>query len=322
MGDDLLLKRLLKRERLGVGHAAKVADDEFCRVWRSVHGYTVYTPRMPVIHPTAVVEGEVHLGEDVEVGPHCVITGPVTMGAGTRLIAAVHLHGPTTVGEGNLLYPNVCLGFAPQSISYDAAHPGRGLVIGDHNTLREGVTMHRAMTDAGPTRVGSHNYFMACAHVGHDCRVGDHGVFANGANLAGHVHVADRVTLGGGANVHQWVHLGRGSMISGSAGATMDVIPFGLVTAISLCANVNIVGMRRSGMSRADIDLVRRVHRTICRRGLTKASAIDALRAEPAHPLLAEFIEFLETSKRGVCIGKARQRRVPLETTLADPPSC
>ncbi len=269
---------------------------------------------MPTVHPSAVVEGEVELADDVVVGPCCVINGPVRIGAGTRLVAAVHLQGPLTLGEANLVYPHACLGFAPQSVTYAPDHPGQGLVIGDHNTFREGVTVHRAMTETGPTRIGSHNFLMALSHVGHDCRVGDRCVFANGANLGGHVEVADGVNLGGLANVHQWVRLGRGCMISGSGGSTQDVIPFGLVTSINLCANVNTVAMRRGGMTSAEIDVVRWAHTTICRRGLTVASALKALAERADIPLVAEYIDFVEKSSRGVCTGLARRRRMAVYT--------
>lgn len=269
---------------------------------------------MPTVHANAVIEGEVDLADDVVVGPYCVVTGPVTIGAGTQLVASVHVQGPATIGRDNILYPNVCLGFAPQSVAYDPAHPGEGLVIGDQNTLRESVTMHRAMTEEGPTRVGNNNFFMAYAHVGHDCRVGDRGTFANSSSFGGHVQVGNGVTLGGGAGVHQWVRLGRGVMVQGNAGVTQDVIPFGLVTGINVCANVNIIGMRRSGMSSAEIDLVRWIHRTVCRRGLLIANALEVLRERSDQPLVAEYIDFIERAKRGVCPGRSRERQAPLRT--------
>src|SRR5690606_32446956 len=162
---------------------------------------------MPNVHPTASIEGEVTLADDVIIGPQCIIDGtlgPVVLGTGTHLRGHVYINGPVTLGANNRLYPFVTIGFAPQSISYDHDQPGCGVVIGDRNTFRESVTIHRAMTDAGPTTIANDNYFMVNSHAGHDCNVGSNCLFANGALLAGHVTVEDRVVLGGNAGVHQF----------------------------------------------------------------------------------------------------------------------
>jgi UDP-N-acetylglucosamine acyltransferase len=266
---------------------------------------------MPEIHPTAILEGDVKLADDVRIGPHCVITGPVEIGAGTVLVGNVYLHGPLTIGTGNTLYPGVCLGFAPQSISYDRTKPGHGLVIGNDNTFRESVSIHRAMTDEGPTTIGNNNFFMANSHAGHDAQVADHGTFTNGALIAGHVHVGDRVILGGNAGIHQFCKVGRGAMMSGNSGTTLDIPPYFIVTAINVIGGINLIGLRRGGASHEEIDDVRWVYRTLYRRGLTIANALEALRERADHPLVAEYVQFIETSERGICTPSARRRRVP-----------
>ncbi|MCH7573357.1 MAG: acyl-ACP--UDP-N-acetylglucosamine O-acyltransferase, partial [Planctomycetes bacterium] len=112
---------------------------------------------MPEIHPTAILEGDINLADDVEIGPGCVLTGPITIGPGTRLIGHVWLNGPLTLGEGNTLYPNACLGFAPQDISWDPKKAGAGLMVGNGNLFREGVNIHRATSDDTPTSIGDDN---------------------------------------------------------------------------------------------------------------------------------------------------------------------
>ncbi len=264
---------------------------------------------MAGVHPTAILEGEVEADADVEVGPYCVLRGPIRLGAGTRLLGAVHLQGPLRVGSGNLLYPGVCIGFAPQSRAFDPARPGPGTEIGDRNAFREGVTVHRAMTDAGPTRVGDDNFLMAGSHVGHDSRVGSGCVLANGAVLGGHVEVGDGAVLGGHAAVHQFCRVGRGAMISGLAGISLDLPPFFLVTGHNAATTVNLVGMRRIGMPAEEIADVRWVHRTLYGSAGGKRARIEALRERSHRPLVAEYIAFLEASKRGICRGRPDPRR-------------
>lgn len=261
------------------------------------------------VHPTAILEGGVELGSDVEIGPYCVLRGPIRLGDGTRLLASVHLQGPLRLGEGNLLYPGTCIGFAPQSTSTDPARPGPGTEIGDRNTFREAATVHRAMTDAGPTRIGDDNYFMVGSHVGHDARVGSGCILANNATLGGHTEVGDGAVLGGHAAVHQFCRVGRGAMMSGLVGITLDLPPFFLATGHNAATTVNVVGMRRAGMPSQEIADVRWVHRTLYGSPRGRRAQIEALRERAGRPRVAEYIEFLEASKRGICRGRPDPRR-------------
>ncbi len=269
---------------------------------------------MADVHPSVIVHGEVCKADDVAIGPGCVIDatgGPVILGPQTRLIGSVYLQGPVTIGTGNTLYPFVCIGFAPQSVGYDPARAGPGVTIGDHNVFREGTTVHRAMTDDGPTTIGDHNYLMTNAHVGHDSRVGDHCIFASGVLLGGHVIIDDRANIGGNTAVHQFCRVGRGTMLSGAICTTLDVPPFVTLTAINVAGAVNQVGMRRMGLSRDEIEDIRWAFKIIFRRQLPPSAALEVLRERAERPMVAEFISFLESSRRGICRGKVQTKRIP-----------
>jgi len=264
---------------------------------------------MPEIHPSAILEGEVELAGDVVVGPHCVLTGPVTLGAGTRLIGGVWLQGPLVMGERNVVYPGACLGFAGQDLKWDPREPGAGVVIGDDNVFREGSTVHRATSHETPTRIGSRGMWMAQAHAGHDTLVGDDCVFANSTALGGHSRVDDRVITGGGLMVHQFCRIGRGTMLSGGVATSRDLPPFFMLTGINVAGSLNLVGMRRMGMSREEIDDVRWVYRTLYRQGHSLTSAVAELETRRERPLVAEYLDFLATSKRGICTGAGDAKR-------------
>ncbi len=267
----------------------------------------------PDIHPSASIVGDVTLGDGVVVGPHCMIDGtlgPVIVGRGTELIGHIYLYGPLTIGEENSIYPFAAIGFAPQSRDFDRRVAGQGLVIGDRNVFREGTSIHRAMTDEGPTTVGSNNYFMAYTHAGHDARIGSRCTFANGSLMAGHVIVDDGVTVGGNATIHQFCHVGRGAMLSGSMGLTRDVPPYFMLTGSNVVGSLNIVGMRRQGLTSDQIDDVRWVYRTLYRRKLTPAGRLEALQERADRPLVAEYIEFLRTMKRGLSPDHVKLNRI------------
>jgi len=266
---------------------------------------------MARIHPSAIIVGDVTLAADVEVGPFCVIEGcpgPVTIGAGTRLLHRVTVQGPCSIGERNTLHPGVTLGMPPQDLGFDPAKPGAGLVVGHENVFRSGVTIDRAKTDQ-PTRVGRGNYFMANSHAGHDCVIGDWNIFANGTLLAGHVEVADKVTMGGNATVHQFCRVGRGAFVGGLTGFSLDLPPFFMVTGINIAGSINVIGMRRSGMPRSDIDTVRWIYKTLQRRSLPMPARLDELRTRAGDPVVDEFIAFVASSKRGIVPGEGTVMR-------------
>lgn len=255
------------------------------------------------------------LADDVGVGPYCILDGtmgPIRVGAGTRLMANVHITGPMELGKRNTVYPFVCLGFAPQDLKWDPARAGAGVRIGDGNTFREHVTIHRATSDDSPTVIGDNNYFMACSHVGHDCVIASNCIFANSTLLGGFVRIDERVITGGNATVHQFCRVGRGAMLSGSAGMSQDLPPFFMLTALNLAGSINVVGLRRMEVFPRKIDTVRWVYKTLYRRGLSTQSALAALQERYEReklPIIEEYIEFIGTSRRGICPGVARPAR-------------
>jgi UDP-N-acetylglucosamine acyltransferase len=268
---------------------------------------------MPQVHPTAILDPEVQLADDVVVGPHCVLQGPVRVGAGTRLIGNVYLQGPLRIGGNNVVYPFVTLGFAPQDFKWDPKEPGAGLEIGDGNIFRESVTIHRATSRETPTRIGDRNLWMVNTHAGHDCRVGSDCVIANGALLGGNVQVGDGVVVGGNTAVHQFCRVGRGAMLSGTLGLNKDLPPFFMLTGSNVCGSLNVVGMRRSGMPGPEIDDVKWVFKLLYRRGLSFKRALDEIRTRGERPRVAELLAFLESSERGIVPGRGDPRRGTLD---------
>jgi UDP-N-acetylglucosamine acyltransferase len=218
---------------------------------------------MTCIHPTAIIHGGASLGAGVEVGPYCVVGGAVSLGDRTRLASHVVLEGHTAIGEDCVIHPFACLGAAPQHSGHKG-EPTR-LVVGDRNIIREHVTMHCGTAmGRGVTKVGSDGFFMAGAHIGHDCIVGDRVTMANTATLGGHVQVEDHVIIGGLAAAHQNTRIGRHAFVGGMAGVNHDVIPFGNVWGNHAhLEGLNLVGLKRRGFSRDVINTLRAAYRML-----------------------------------------------------------
>lgn len=253
------------------------------------------------IHPTAIVSLEAQIADGVSIGPYVVIEGPVIIGPDSVIGPHVHLVGPLVLGRGNQVGTGTVIGTDPQHLGY-TGQPTR-TEVGEFNVFREHVTVHRGSHAAGygVTRIGSHNYLMAAAHVGHDCTVGNHCILANAALMGGHCELQDRVFVSGSAALHQFCRMGRLSLVTGLEGVGKDVVPFVSVKNRYTVLGINSIGMRRAGIAAADIMVVRQAFRILYRSDLMLRPAIDRLTAELGeHPLVAEMLQFIRESKRGV----------------------
>lgn len=212
------------------------------------------------IHPSAVVEPGAQLGAGVRVGPFCHVGAEVSLGDGVELVSHVSVSGATTIGAGGKIYPQAVLGGAPQNLRHKGGRTT--LVIGNNAVIRECATLNVGSdSSGGETRVGNNAFLMAYAHVAHDCILGDNVIMANNATLAGHVEVGDFVNIGGLAAVHQFVRIGHHAFIAGTAGIAGDVIPYGMAFGNhARLRGFNIIGLKRAGMMRSDIKVLREAY--------------------------------------------------------------
>lgn len=257
---------------------------------------------MPKIHPSASVSRECELAESVEIGPYCVLDGPVKLGAGVRLVGHVCLSGPLQVGEGTIVYPFACLGFPPQDFKFTLGMRTAGVVVGSGCILREHVTIHAATKPDVPTRVGDRVFMMNSSHVAHDAQVGNDVVMVGFSGIAGHAHLGDRVTLGGAALVHQFTRIGRLAFISGGSALSCDMPPFCMGWGRNMMPGLNLVGLRRNGVSREHITLIRTAYREVFRAHLPRKEMVERLESMGRDcPPLLEMARFVREAKRPIC---------------------
>jgi UDP-N-acetylglucosamine acyltransferase len=259
------------------------------------------------IHPTAVIAPEAELADDVQVGPYVVIEGRVRIGIGCILRPFVHLCGPLTMGRDNAVFTGAVLGERPQHTKYN--DEPTSLEIGDGNIIREHVTVHRGTTQSWTTRIGSHNFIMAHSHIAHDCQVGSNCIIANGAMLAGHCTLQDNAYLSGNAAVHQFVRIGRFALLSGNSNTTKDIPPFIIQQGNNCVVGLNLVGMRRAGITGARIEAVRRAFHLLYREGLAVPAALARIEHELGTvDVVQELLTFIRQSTRGINGTRDRHR--------------
>ena len=268
------------------------------------------------IDPYAIVSSRAKIGADVEIGPFCIIEPDVFIGDGCRLESHVTIKQGTVLGEENVLCSGTTVGGMPQHTAVTG--PCGQVIIGDRNTFRENVTIHRAMKECDATVIGNENYLMVNAHVAHDCKVGNNNVIVNNVMLGGHVQIGNRVNLGGGSAVHQFCRVGSLAMAGGQAHIIQDVPPFVTVDGLtSRIVGVNQIGLRRSGRTTEEIKIIKEVYRLVFRSGLPWKQLLEKMQAEHSIGPGAEMTQFLLSTKRGIVSERRSSGRNPLRLVEA-----
>lgn len=254
------------------------------------------------IHETATVHPKARLDAGVSIGPYCYVGEKVTLHKATRLEAHVFITGKTEIGQNCIFSPFSSIGTEPQDVMYKEEETVTK--IGDRNIFREFVTVNRGTIKGGrQTLIGDDNYFMAYAHVAHDCLVGNETIFTNGASLAGHVTVDDHVYISAFSGIHQFCRVGKYAFIGGYSVITQDIMPYSKVAGNrpALIYGLNAVGLRRKGFSRERINGLKEMFKIIFYSDLNTSQAIDRMKEKfkPSEDR-DEIISFINASKRGI----------------------
>ncbi len=263
------------------------------------------------IHPTALVSPLAHIDPDVQIGPFAIIEPEVSVLEGCTLEARVVVKQGTSLGRDNHVFEGAVLGGLPQHVNMPE-RPGR-LAIGSGNTIRENVTIHRALDEEDSTIIGNNNLLMVNAHIAHDCRIGNNGIFANNCMLAGHITVGDRAYVSGGVAVHQFCRIGPLAMVGGQARITKDIPPFVTVDGESnRVVGLNQIGLRRAGHSAEQVRRLKEAYRVIYRNNLSWNEILRVLQEQFTEGLAAQYYQFLSTTTRGI----VSERRLPPGATI------
>ena len=213
-----------------------------------------------MIHPTAIIDKNSKISENVEIGPYCIIGPEVEIGPNSKLHSHISIKGKTKIGKNNEIFPFVSIGTAPQDLKYKGEK--NSIIIGDNNKLREYVNINPGTLQGGTiTKLGNNNLLMVYCHIAHDCSIGNGIVLANNVQVGGHVKIEDNAIVGGSCAIHQFSRIGRLAMVGGMTGVLSDVIPFGLSLGNrNNLVGLNLIGLRRAKISNDDIKILQKFY--------------------------------------------------------------
>ncbi len=251
------------------------------------------------IHPTAIVHPGAQIAEGVEIGPYAIVEGDVSIGAGTQVDAHAVIRGHTQIGKENKIGIGAVIGLEPQDISYKGQKTF--VKIGDKNIIREYVQVHRGAKEGSSTEIGNGNFLMGFVHVAHNCHIANGVILANGVLLAGHVEIADFAFISGHCIIHQFNRVGAYVMMRGASRVSLDIPPYCIADDTNALRTINTVGLERRGFTTAQIREIKNVYKQIFYSTIPLNEHIQALLAKNPSQEIRVFLEFIQSSKIGIC---------------------
>jgi UDP-N-acetylglucosamine acyltransferase len=249
---------------------------------------------------TARVHSQAIIGPQVKIGEFATVEEDVVIGAHCRIEPYVYVKRWTTMGERNEISAGTVLGTDPLDKHFSGERSY--LRIGNDNIIREHYTISRGTQPESATEIGHGNYIMTAGHIAHNCRIGDNTVIASCALVAGHVDVEDQAFISGGVVIHQYSKIGRLAMIGGNSRVNLDVPPFFLYTDFNVRPNgVNMVGLKRAGLSDAEIAAVKAAYKILYRSGLKLKDSLARIVSELNTEHTRHLVKFIQSSERGIC---------------------
>ncbi|HEV2045102.1 MAG TPA: acyl-ACP--UDP-N-acetylglucosamine O-acyltransferase [Chthoniobacterales bacterium] len=253
------------------------------------------------IHPSAIVDPGAQIGADVEIGPFAVIGPQVRIGDRTVVQSHAIIEEEVVIGAGNFIGHGAIIGAPPQDLSFSPDQKTK-VEIGNENVIREYCTIHRGSAEGSTTKIGDKNFLMAGAHVGHNCEIGNNVIIANNCLLGGHVRVDDGAFLGGGCVFHQHMRVGRLALTQGGSGFSKDIPPFVVAAEVNYVFGLNVVGLRRAGLSAKDRDEIKAAFKLLYTSGLNVGQAIEKAATMKFGAPAREFFDFVANAKKhGIC---------------------
>lgn len=259
------------------------------------------------IHPTAIVDPQADVHEEVAIGPFCVVHADVTLEAGVELCNNVTVFGKSRIGKGTKVFPYAVIGSDPQDLKFRGEDSE--VIIGENNSIHEYVTVSKGTAGGGmKTVIGNDCLLMAYAHIAHDCILSDNIVIGNTVQLAGHVHIGRKAIVSGLAGIHHFVSIGELAFVAGMSAVKKDVPPFMMMEGNPAeVRGLNVVGLRRDGWSDEELAATKEAFRIMYHNKDGKAlsesveqvSGLDIANVKPVSRLCDWLRTMLDGSVKG-----------------------
>jgi UDP-N-acetylglucosamine acyltransferase len=252
-----------------------------------------------LIHKTAILEGNVSIGDNVKIGPYAYLSGEIQIGDNTEIGHCVQIEGNVKIGNANKIGHSAHIGAPPQDVAYNGGNSF--ITIGNNNIIREFVQIHRGTKEGTSTELGNDCFLMGGVHLAHNTKLGNSVTIANNTMLAGYVEIDDFAFVSGLCGFHQFVRVGKYAMIGGLARITKDCPPFITIEGNpARPAGINVVGLRRREFSPERRKSIKDAYKVLFRSNLNVSQAVEELNTLNDNKDITELINFIKSSARGI----------------------
>ncbi len=261
-----------------------------------------------LIHHTVIIEGNVNIAEDVEIGAYSIIKGNINIKKGTRIKPHVYIEGDVDIGENNIIYSFSSIGTAPQDDKFK--NEKSYVKIGNNNIIREHVTINggselgnQFKNIKNGTIIEDNCYLMINSHIGHDCYLESGVIITNNVLIAGHCLIEKKTIIGGGSCLHQFIRIGAYSMIGGMCGIGESVPPYSIIFRESdKLSGLNIVGLKRNNISSEEIKIIKDFYNELFDKDKIKLDILDKIEQNPRRILTLIRDFFQNLGRRGLIL--------------------
>jgi UDP-N-acetylglucosamine acyltransferase len=272
---------------------------------------------MSQIHPSAIIGKNVQMGQGNIIGPHVIIEDGVKLGNNNSFLSGAYVCTGTEIGNNNKFHMHAVVGHEPQDLAFK--NEPTYTKIGNDNTIREFVTIHRGTKAGSSTVIGNSNYIMAYCHIAHNCQVGNHVIMVNQASLTGHIIVEDRAFLSGMTGFHQFTRIGKLAMVSALSACNKDIPPYMVVGGRpGVVLGINVVGLRRAGFSADVREEIKTAYKLLYRSGMNVSQALEEIKKNLHSEEVKHLVTFVEGAKRGIVDGTAVETLNPRKSGFLD----
>ncbi len=178
------------------------------------------------IHPTAIIDPEAKMGENVSIGAYCVI-GKAVIGDGCVLDSNIRVYDDTIMGKGCVIKAGAVLGGAGFGYERDAdgnkfRFPQIGrLIMGDYVEVGGNTCIDRgALAD---TVIGDYTKINNLCHIAHNNKIGRNVTITGCVNISGSNVIDDDVWIAPNSSIRGWVRIEKGATIGMGAVVVNDV---------------------------------------------------------------------------------------------------
>ena len=216
----------------------------------------VFCPRYTIqkgIHPTAVIDSSVHLGDAVSVGANAVIKANVTIGEGTnvgpnsvigcnavigkecRIHSRITIYHECTIGDRVVIFSGTVIGsdgfgfITEENIHYKIPQIGK-VIIGSDVEIGANCTIDRATI--GETIIGDMTKLDNLIHIAHNVKIGKNCVISGQVGIAGSSVLEDNVTLAGQVGIVGHLTIAKGSIVAAKSAVYQSIGPDSFVSGI------------------------------------------------------------------------------------------